>query len=282
MSRGRDDAEYPFPLAPAELERVERQAARFARATRRVFRDAGIGPGMRVLDVGCGAGDATRLVAALVGASGAVVGVDRDAGMLAAAGRHARQEGAAPVRFVEGDFRSTPLGGPFDAAVGRFVLMFQGDLVGALRAVAAAVRPGGAVAFVEIDRTPTFPSRPQLPLWERIGALVGEGLTCTGTRSHAGLELGPALLAAGLVDVRVQVVDAFLQYPGDRFGSWSLVALLRSLMPTLVDAGIVTADGLDLSTLEDRLAAEVDAVRGVGRGPLVFGAWGVVPATGPA
>ena len=180
-------------------------------------------------------------------------------------------------QLVEGDLHSTALPGPFDAAVGRFVLTFQEDVVAALRAIVAHVRPGGVVAFVEIDRTPTFVSMPHLPLWEQVGALLGEALTRTGTGRHTGLELAPALLAAGLVDVRVQVVDAFLQYPGDRFGSWSLVALLRSMLPTLEAAGIVTAEAIGLDTLEERLVAEVDGVRGVGRGPLVFGAWGVVP-----
>jgi len=270
--------DYPFTISPAELERIERQATRFASATLRVFRDAGIGPGMRVLDVGCGTGESSWLVASLLGPAGGVVGIDRDPQVLAVARGRARQDVAARVDFVEGDFRSTPLVGPFDAAVGRFVLTFQGDLVTSLRAVAAHVRPRGILAFVEIDRTPTFPSLPQLPLWQQIGALVGEGLTRSGTGRHTGLELCPALLGAGMVDVRVQVVDAFLQHPGDRFGSWSLVALLQSMLPTLVEQGIVTAESLGLDTLEERLVAEVEGVRGVGRGPLVFGAWGVVAA----
>jgi SAM-dependent methyltransferase len=273
MPDGRD---YPFTTSPAELERIARQSARFAPATLRVFREAGLGPGLRVLDVGCGTGDSTWLAASLVGRTGAVVGLDRNPEVLAVA--RARAHSEAPVELVEGDLRTTPLPGPFDAAVGRFVLTFQDDLVAALRAVRGHVRPGGVVAFVEIDRTPTFVSMPQLPLWEQVGALVGEALTRNGTGRHTGLELAPAMLAAGLVDVRVQVVDAFLQYPGDRFFSWSLVALVRSMLPTLEAAGIVTAETIGLDTLEERLVEEVERVRGVGRGPLVFGAWGTVPA----
>jgi len=273
MAGGRD---YPFTVSPAELERIARQSARFAPATLRVFREAGLRPGMRVLDVGCGTGDSTRLAASLVAPAGGVVGIDRDPDILAVARAHAQS--GAPLELVEGDFRSAALPGPFDAVIGRFVLTFQSDLVAALRVLVRQARPGGVLAFVEIDRTPTFVSMPQLPLWERTGALVGEALTRTGTGQHTGLELAPALLAAGLVDVRVQVVDAFLQYPGDRFFSASLVALLRSMLPMLEGAGIVTAEAIGLDTLEERLVAEVDAVRGVGRGPLVFGAWGVVPA----
>jgi hypothetical protein len=50
------------------------------------------------------------------------------------------------------------------------------------------------------------------------------------------------------------------------------------MMPTLEASGITTAESIGLDTLEERLVAEVDGVRGVGRGPLVFGASGVVPA----
>jgi len=268
MAGGRD---YPFSVSPAELERIARQSARFAPATLRVFREAGLRPGMRVLDAGCGTGDSTRVAAELVGPTGAVVGVDRDPEVLVVA------RADAPGDYVEGDFCSAALPGPFDAVVGRFVLTFQRDLVAALRALARQVRPGGVLAFVEIDRTPTFVSMPQLPLWEQIGALVGEALTRLGAGRYTGLEMAPALLAAGLVDVRLQVVDAFLQYPGDRFFSASLVGLLRSMLPTLESAGIVTAEAIGLDTLEERLVAEVETVRGVGRGPLVFGACGVVP-----
>src|SRR5262245_49384078 len=99
MAGGRD---YPFSVSPAELERIARQSARFGPATLRAFREAGLGPGMRVLDVGCGTGDSTRLAASLAGPTGAVVGVDRDPDVLAVA------RARAPGEFVEGDFRWAP------------------------------------------------------------------------------------------------------------------------------------------------------------------------------
>ncbi len=56
-----------------------RQATRIAPYAERFFREAGIGPGQRVLDLGSGMGDVSTLVAGLVGASGEVVGMERDA-----------------------------------------------------------------------------------------------------------------------------------------------------------------------------------------------------------
>ena len=50
-----------------------------------IFAEAGIRPGMRVLDLGCGAGDVTFVAADLVGPDGSVVGVDRSPQALARA-----------------------------------------------------------------------------------------------------------------------------------------------------------------------------------------------------
>jgi SAM-dependent methyltransferase len=59
-----------------ELARLEAQGAAMAPATRMIFTEAGIRPGMRVLDLGCGAGDVAFLAAELVGPGGSVLGID--------------------------------------------------------------------------------------------------------------------------------------------------------------------------------------------------------------
>jgi ubiquinone/menaquinone biosynthesis C-methylase UbiE len=67
---------YALGSTDAEHERLIRQAARLAPLTERLFREAGIGPGQRVLDLGSGVGDVAMLVARLVGPSGEVVGIE--------------------------------------------------------------------------------------------------------------------------------------------------------------------------------------------------------------
>ena len=64
---------------PGELDRLIAQARFFGDLTEEVLRRAGVGPGMRVLDVGCGTGDVSFLAARLVGPTGSVLGVDRSA-----------------------------------------------------------------------------------------------------------------------------------------------------------------------------------------------------------
>src|SRR5215471_21732628 len=78
-------ADYPLGHTDAEHERLIRQAAQVAPITKRFFREAGIGPGKRVLDIGSGVGDVAMLVARLVGPSGEVLGVERDANSIARA-----------------------------------------------------------------------------------------------------------------------------------------------------------------------------------------------------
>jgi SAM-dependent methyltransferase len=125
-----------------EHERLSRQADWYAPFTRRLLERAGIEPGMRVLDVGCGPGDVSFLCSELVGADGSVVGVERDEQALARARQRVVELGHENVEFVPGDFRDVELpGAPFDALVGRLVLMYQGD-------------PAAAVAGRGVPRTP--------------------------------------------------------------------------------------------------------------------------------
>ena len=145
------DSGYELGSVEGELARLELQGRALAPATRMIFDAAGIGPGMRVLDLGCGVGDVAFVAADLVGPGGSVVGVDRLPKALARARLRAEQRGLAQVRFLEGDVHDPAPGGPFDAIVGRLVLMYVPDPPEVLRRLATALRPGGLVVPVEMD-----------------------------------------------------------------------------------------------------------------------------------
>jgi cyclopropane fatty-acyl-phospholipid synthase-like methyltransferase len=66
--------EYALGSADAEQGRLIRQALRLAPYTERLFREAGIGPGQRVLEIGSGVGDVAMLIARLVGPGGKILG----------------------------------------------------------------------------------------------------------------------------------------------------------------------------------------------------------------
>jgi ubiquinone/menaquinone biosynthesis C-methylase UbiE len=113
---------YVMGHSAEERERLIQQAGLFGPITERFLRSAGIAPGMRVLDVGCGVGDVTLLCADLVGPRGVVVGVDRDPAALARARERVQAAGLDHVTLREGDFRELTFDTPFDAVVGRAVL----------------------------------------------------------------------------------------------------------------------------------------------------------------
>lgn len=128
--------------------------------TERLLSDAGITPGMRVLDVGCGSGDVSFLLAQLVGEEGQVIGVDLDSRPLVLARERAATLGFANVSFQEGGFdlfSDEPAS--FDAVVGRRVLMYQPEPIEHLHHLLNALRPGGLIVFQEHDSAMVRPSR---------------------------------------------------------------------------------------------------------------------------
>src|SRR5512132_1363551 len=165
MTTSHRSADYPLGNTDAEHERLIRQAARVAPVTERFFREAGIELGQRVLDLGFGVGDVAMLVARLVGPSGEVVGVERDPRSIARARARVLEAGLRNVSFTQSDVSQISASEPFDAAVGRFILMWLPDPAPVLRQLSLLVRPGGVVAFQEPSWAPVFAISTHLAIW---------------------------------------------------------------------------------------------------------------------
>ncbi|MFK4067202.1 class I SAM-dependent methyltransferase [Streptomyces sp. NPDC029674] len=102
----------------------------------------------RVLDIGCGAGQTTRL-AARRASGGHALGVDLSAPMLARARATARQEGIANVSFEQGDAQVHALApAAYDVAISRYGVLFFADPVAGFANIGRALRPGGRAAFI--------------------------------------------------------------------------------------------------------------------------------------
>ncbi len=143
--------DYVLGHSDAELRRLEQQGRFFGDLTALIFRAAGLREGMRVLDVGCGAGDVSLLAARFVGTAGAVLGVDRSEEAVAVAGKRAQASGAENVTFVTGDAAELQFDTEFDAVVGRLVVMYHPRPSEMLRHLSSHVRAGGLLVFHEID-----------------------------------------------------------------------------------------------------------------------------------
>jgi SAM-dependent methyltransferase len=104
--------------------------------------------GERVLDVGCGFGDTTQQIAALVGPDGEAVGVDAAPKFIEASAKEAEEAGVANASFFVADVQTDPLNGPYDRAFSRMGTMFFVSPVAALRNVRESLVPGGELCMV--------------------------------------------------------------------------------------------------------------------------------------
>jgi SAM-dependent methyltransferase len=278
MSRAADRP-YVLGHTARELDRLDAQGALYRDVTLRAFREAGIAAGMRVMDLGSGSGDVSLLVATLVGPAGAVVGIDRDAESVAAATARARARGVTNVAFRHGEIADLRDDEPFDALVGRFVLMHQPDPAAVLAAAARGVRPGGPVAFVESHMAALLGAAHSLPpsaLYDRVVRWKCAAVGAAGADLEAGLRLRRTFLDAGLPEPAMR-----LEAPVEGGATSALYTYMaesmRSMLPLARSHGIAGFDEPALDRLADDLREERMASGGVLVGWPVVAAWCTMP-----
>lgn len=261
-----------------EIERLAVQGAFYEDITRGLFDRAGLCPGMRVLDIGCGAGDVSLLAARLVGPAGQVLGVDHAPEAIAAARSRAERAGVDNVAFHLAEIAGFVPDAPVDALVGRFVLMHQRDPAAVLRSVARQLRPGGVIALLESHMSGSIPgvhSWPPSPTYDRIVGWLTAVIQAAGGRTDMGLALGPTVLAAGLPAPRLRL-EARVEGGPDAAIYRYMAESLHSMLPLAERFGIVHLTPDEVDALEQQLRAEVTASGGVLVSPLVVAAWGRV------
>jgi len=104
--------------------------------------------GARVLDVGCGFGDTTQIIAKQVAPGGSAAGVDCAQNFVDQAARESADAKVANTTFFVADVQTEDLHGPYDAAFSRFGTMFFNMPVPALRNIRKALRPGGELTMI--------------------------------------------------------------------------------------------------------------------------------------
>ena len=253
------------------LARLMSQADFWADHTRAFLERAGLRPGMRVLDLGSGAGDVALLAASLVEPGGSVLSIDRAPEAIARASARAAQLNIGNVQFVQADITTFEPEGTFDSVIGRLILMYLPDPAAVLQRLAASLAPGGIIAFQEYDMHAAT-SEPPLPVFDQgirwiIGAFEGAGLP-----TRMGLHLHALFCAAGLPAPQIILasrVEAGADSPGPAF----FAETVRNLMPLIERMGLATRDEVGIDTLEERVRAEMLRQNGVIVPPSLIGAW---------
>jgi ubiquinone/menaquinone biosynthesis C-methylase UbiE len=199
-----------------------------------------LGPGGRVLDVGCGAGGALLPAARRVGPTGEAVGIDLSEGMVARTREAAAAAGLDWVRAEVGDGASLDFeDGSFDAVLCAFSLGAIPD--GALDEMRRVLRPTGTIGAAVweslVDRQwhwegelmQEFAGEAPPELLETVGRL--------SARFSDGAKLGAALEAAGFREVEVTQMHVDRTYPSaEAWWEWFMSGGARAFVESLPEA----------------------------------------------
>ena len=256
-----------------EHERLIRQARIFNPFTERLFRNAGVARGQRVLDIGSGVGDIAMLVAGLVGPTGEVVGVERDANTLTKARSRVAAAQLRNVSFVEADvsqIASEVKGKPFDAVVGRLILEFLPDPGAVLHSLSELVRPGGIVVIQDCYWGPLLQLTAGLPLWAKCASLIHQTFERFGANMDMEHRLYHAFLEASLpapqVMIEIPVGDS------SDLRRW-VFDIFCTLYPQMQQHKLPTTEVGELESLLSRLEAKLDRARNLAPCVGLIGAW---------
>jgi ubiquinone/menaquinone biosynthesis C-methylase UbiE len=268
------EANPPYVLGHAdhEIDRLRAQARFLEPVTRQFFREAGIRQGMRVLDVGSGAGEVAFLAAELVGSAGEVVGTDTAPAAVAAATIAARTRGLPNVRFREGNPAKMRFESRFDAVVGRYVLPYQANPSMWLRGLARHLIKGGLFVFHESDWT-CVRSFPQAPLYDRACGWIAETTRLSGQSWNFLDQAHTAFVRADLPAPTLRMYTFVASNSHVRDWLRAVGDIVETLLPAMEKLKVATAQEVDLPTFRQRLFQEVRGNGSVIVGRSEIGMW---------
>jgi ubiquinone/menaquinone biosynthesis C-methylase UbiE len=232
--------EYALATGANAVRRLHVLHDVYSPAGRRVLLQAGLAPGMKVADFGCGVGVVSRMLAGMVGPSGSVTGIDVNGDQVEQARDLCVRNGLTNTSFVEANACSTGLpGGSFDLAYCRFLLLHLPDPVACLAEMRRVLKPGG-ILLVEDGDLRSAKSIPPTAidafadLFCRLGPLRGVNYSVANNLFHMVKD-------AGFSDIDMEIHQPALVRGENRvFLNWSV----EEAGPAFVDAGLVTQDRL--------------------------------------
>lgn len=271
--------DYIIGASEREIARLGQQHAIWRERALAAWRRAGLKPGMRVLDIGCGPGHASFDLAQLVGPQGEVIAVDQSDLFLRAVEAGAKARGLANIRTVKADLADLDLpADSVDFIWSRWVLSFlpaPADLIGRLSRV---LRAGGVFVAHEYGHYETFGFHPADPVQDRFIQAVKASWRAFGGEPNIAKQL-PAMCADAGWTTEYLTPHVFTTRPGEMVWEWPVGWLKSDGIDRLVELGFLGADDAErfhdvvaeraadpLSILTTPLVMEVIARRTAGGG----------------
>jgi ubiquinone/menaquinone biosynthesis C-methylase UbiE len=243
---------YALATGAAAVRRLHVLHDLYAPAGRRGLLAAGLRPGMKVADFGCGVGVVTRMLAEMVGPSGAVTGIDVDGQQLAEAAAWCDRSGSNNASFVQADACRTGLPrASFDLVYCRFLLLHLPDPMACLHEMREVLRPGGII-FVEDGDLASATSVPPSAI-DAFAELFGRFGPRRGLNYSLSNDLFHMVRDAGFGEVSIEIHQPATARGEHRsFLKWSV----EEAGPSFVNAGVITREQLERTLVKMQQAID--------------------------
>lgn len=266
---------YVIRGASAGYQRLQLLARVQNPGTLEVLRQAGIRPGMRCLDVGCGSGDVTFELARLAGPGGSATGLDIDPVKVGLATDEAAARGLANVTFRTASVRDWHEPAAYDLVFSRFLLQHLAEPTAILAQMWESVRPGGVLIAQDADFGGLFCDPPNAG-FTFYAEKYQQVLTLNGGDPALARRLFRCFLAAGLPGPQVRLAQSIGTEPD---GDTKLLALstLEATAESITDAGLATP--AEAAAAQADLAAFIADPHTLVGDPRIFSVWSHRPAS---
>lgn len=235
------DRDYVIGVNDAEIARLGSQHAVWRQTALQAWERAGLKPGMRVADIGCGPGYASLDLAEAVGPQGHVIGVDQSRTFLKVLRERAQGQGLSNVETIETDLAGLDLpGNSLDMIYVRWVLSFVAEPEAALVRMVKALKPGGAIVLQEYGCYRTFRIEPHEPVLDRFLDAVEAGWKAGGGDANVARRLPGALAKAGC-EIASMTPLVFAAQRGEPFYNWPLT-WVRQAPDRMAELGFLDPD----------------------------------------
>jgi len=249
-------------------ERLNLLARVMLPTTSQLLKTVGLSQGMECLDVGCGGGHVSLLIASMVGPAGKVLGTDTDKEIIELAKEDAEIAKTGSVEFRQVDACLCQSHEEYDLVYARFLLSHLSEPEKCLEAMAKACRRGGIIVVEDVDFAGSF-CYPICPAYERYVELYQKVVQRKGADPNIGPKLAGMLRKAGAKGIQLNVVQ-----PTHMQGEGKLMAsmTMERISGAVISEGLATeSEAQEIVNELNHAATDCETAMSL---PRVFQVWG--------